>query len=55
MKKQKNKFFTSEEIKKMVLEGKKLPKFTNSSCNDFIVKARTPYGVYPERAHKKLI
>ena len=51
MKKQKNKFYTSEELKKMALEEKKLPKSTNSSCNDFIVKARTPYAIYQEIAY----
>lgn len=48
MTKKLKKFFSAEEIRQMVLEEKKLPATTNSSCDDFIVKDRNPIG-----SHKK--
>lgn len=48
MTKKSKKFFSAEEIKKMVLEEKKMPATTNSTCDDFIVQDRNPIG-----SHKK--
>ncbi len=52
MKKKNPKFYSAEEIKKMVLEEKKLPSTTSSSCDDFIVKSRYPIGSHKRKKVK---
>ena len=42
--KKKPKFYTAEEIRRMVLQEKRLPAITGNGCDDFIVKSRNPIG-----------
>ena len=42
--KKKPKFYTAEEIRRTVLQEKRLPAITGNSCDYFIVKSRNPIG-----------